>query len=376
VASASLLVLLTGLAWWFSRPKRVASEPAGQVEAETKPKPKKPVTAASLKPLELTKPAGTDTVTGGDAATYRMNISNAASDSASDPRQINAGEKVAVQIVTLLKQEGTSKVHRPAFAKKISATQLPRPGESKPFEIQILTKGLPPGTFEVVFQLQSPSGIVIGTTDVTLEVKENLGECDLLGFDLLRTDSGRGADTYVRSGSSEDFGGKKILQARTRPGQKGQDHIYLRFDLSKNAFPIGELDRALLLLTVQPGGHQSTSKLAAYGIVSGLEEDWPQTGDGHLAWQNSPCRDGADGQQYLGEVTMDNSKDNLTKVPDGVRLYGEKLDEFLRSASSDLVTIVLIRNTKTDKPTLFKSREGTPKQAPALALRPRTKDPK
>lgn len=372
VVSASLLVLVTGLAWWFSRPRRVASEPAPQVEARAKPQSKKTVTAESLQPLALTTPTGTDTVTGGDAARYRMRISNAAVDSASDPRQINAGAKVAARIVTLLKHSGTPQVQRPTFAKRFSATQLPRPGESKEIEIQFLTGDLPPKSFEVQFELQSPSGHVIRSTSANLRVKENLGESDLLGFDLLRTRTGRGADTYVRSGSSDDLGGKNALQALRTAGQKEQEHIYLRFDLSKSEFPHDELDRAMLLLTVQPGGHQSTSEFTAYGIVSGLAEDWTETGDGHLTWLDSPCRDGIGGQQYLGELSMGNSKDRPKNVSDGVRLFGDEFDDFLRSVSSDLVTIVLIRNTQSEKPSLFKSREGKPKEAPALAMRRRT----
>jgi hypothetical protein len=228
---------------------------------------------------------------------------------------------------------------------------------------------LPPNAFDVRFELQTPSGNTITSTGASLTIEENLRDSDLLGFDLVRTRPGRGADTYVRSGSSEDFGGKDHLQAFSKGGRKEQDHIYLRFDLAKNAFPMSELDRAILLLTVQPGGHQSTSEFTAYGIVSGLNQDWQETGEGHLTWQDSPCRKGVGGQHYLGEFTMDNSKDNLKDVQDGVRLFGAELDDFLRSASSDLVTIVLIRNTQSDKPTLFKSREGKPKEAPALALR-------
>jgi hypothetical protein len=148
-----------------------------------------------------------------------------------------------------------------------------------------------------------------------------------------------------------------------------QEHIYLRFDLSKCTIAKDEIDRAVLLLTVAPGGHQATSNIDVYGITEGLDPQWVARKEGHLTWESSPCRDGIGGQKYLGQFTIDNFKDNLKDKPDGVRFFSKELDEFIRSAEDDLVTIVLIRENSADKPTRFKSRDGKPKVAPALAIR-------
>ena len=209
IAAAALLAL-AGVAWWLAKPDQVADKPATTVTQEA-PRPKvDPVAAASLRPLELTQVAGTSEVMSGDAARFKMRIANNAIDATTDPQAINADAKVAAQIVTFLQQNGGPNRKGPTFPKRISGTQLPRPGESKEIEIQFMTSGLAPDSFEVLFELQSPSGETISSATNALTVSENLREGDLLGFETLRSHAGRGADTYVREGSTDDFGGKLV----------------------------------------------------------------------------------------------------------------------------------------------------------------------
>jgi serine/threonine protein kinase len=365
--SAGVLITLGGLAWWFSQPKRVASKPAA-TETPIAAQPKQnPVTAASLKPLELTRVAGSSDVTSGDAARFKMRIANNAIGATSDPRAINADAKVAAQIVTFLRQNGGPKRKAPMFPTRISGSQLPRPGQSKEIEIQFITSGLALDRFQVLFELQSPSGEVISSSATSLQVGENFRVGDLLGFELLRSHAGRGADSYVREGSTDDFGGKPALRA-TQKGQQ-REHIYLRFDLSKSPVPRDELDRAVLLLTVAQGGLRSTSTINAYGIREGFDQNWVESGENHLTWQDSPCRTGVNKQQYLGQVTIQNSNDNLKDVGDAVRIFGAELDDFIRTTTADAITIALVRENNADQPTQFKSKEGKPNQAPVLALR-------
>ena len=204
----------------------------------------------------------------------------------------------------------------------------------------------------------------------TLQVAENFSQGELLGFGQLRTHAGRGADTYVASQSEDPQGSRAELRS-LRKGGSQQEHIYLRFDLSKAEVAKDAFDHAVLLLSVQPGGLQGKSILNVYGIQSRLEEEWKESGDGSLTWNNAPCRDGIGGQKYLGQLVVDNAKDHLSKVADGVRFFSNELDDFVRNAPGDLVTIVLIRESVADAATLFKSKEGKPSEAPALALRPK-----
>ncbi len=296
-----------------------------------------------------------------------MRIANNAIDATTDPQAINADAKVAAQIVTFLQRNGGPNRKGPTFPKRISGTQLPRPGESKEIEIQFMTSGLAPDSFQVLFELQSPSGETISSATEALTISENLGEGDLLGFETLRTHAGRGADTYAREGSIDDFGGHSSLRL-IRNG-KIQEHIYLRFDLSKSTIARNQLDRAVLLLTVEPGGLPSTSTINVYGIREGLDQDWAESGESHLDWQSSPCRISVNQQQYLGQVTMQNTGDNLKNLGDAVRIFGAELDDFIRTSTGNLVTIALVRENIANKPTQFKSKEGKPNQAPALALR-------
>ena len=125
----------------------------------------------------------------------------------------------------------------------------------------------------------------------------------------------------------------------------------------------------MLLLTTQGGGHVGVSEISAYGIVDGLAEDWVETKQDHLTWDQSPCQSGVGGQKFLGTCSLDNRGDQWKDKPDAVRLFGPGLDDFIRTAPSDQITILLIRENRAEKPNQFKSREGKPAQAPALALR-------
>lgn len=374
--AVAAVIVLCGLAWWLLSPDTNRKQ-VNIRQAPVIPEPRQPqrVTALSLRPLEL-QPinAGTRQVSSGEAARFRMRLVNQASDSAHDPRTINAGARVVAQVVTLLTPEGSNRVVRPTFARKFSPSQLPRPGESEEFEIQFLTNDLSPTSYEVAFELQSPTGDPISRIRETLRVEENFAHGELLGFEQLRTHAGRGADTYVVS-QSEDSQGSRAELRSLRKGGAQQEHIYLRFDLSKATVAKDAFDRAVLLLSVQAGGLQGKSVLNVYGIQSRLEQDWKETGEGSLTWNNAPCRDGIGGQQYLGPLVIDNFNDHLSKVADGVRFFSNELDDFLRNAPDDLVTIVLIRENVADAPTIFKSKEGKPGEAPALALRLQRPEP-
>ncbi len=396
VLSAALLiaVVVTVAAWRFTRQEgRVASTPSAtnQTDSRSAKTAPKTVSPKSLRPLELTPiSAGSARVASGEAARFRMRIVNHAADASVDPGRIHSQAKVAAQVATYLKNERGLKRKAPLFPKKFSPRQLPSPGESKPVEIQFITSGLVPGKFEVIFELQSPGGATIGTTSTQLVVTENLGEGDLLGFEILRTHAG-GGDTYVRNNSSDDFGSNKIARIHhVGSGKKAvTEHVYLQFDLSKSPVPKDEIDAAVLLLTLDKGSHQSTSTILAFGVSEGLPQDTLESRSRagsvgttsesppakehqppHLTWDRAPSRAGIESLSYLAQVTIDNGGDTLKGVVDGVRIHGANLDDFLRMAASDLVTIVLIRENKAEKPTCFSTKEGKPNQSPALAIRP------
>jgi serine/threonine protein kinase len=374
--AAAMVCLIAGAAWWASRPDVPTKTTIVRQQPVTPPSPRpRRVTALSLKPLELMPVnAGTRSVTAGEAARYQMIVRNNAADAAHDPRVVNAEAQVVAQIVTKLKSPESARVVQPTFAKKFSPTQLPRPGESEKIEIQFLTSDLSPADFEVSFELQTPAGDVISRINETLQVAENLAQGELLGFELLRTHAGQGADTYVASGNQQSMGAKPVLQA-SRKGGREQEHTYLRFDLSKANVGKEDLDRCVLLLTVQAAGLTGKSTINVYGVRSELQESWKETGDGALTWKTSPCRDGVGGQSFLGQFTIDNFKDHLSKSPDGVRFFSEALDDFIRSAPGEVVTLVLIRENVAQAATRFNSKEGKPAQAPALALRPKRPTP-
>ena len=75
--------------------------------------------------------------------------------------------------------------------------------------MQFLTVNMIPGEYEVEFQLQTPEGDEITSITDSLVIQEDLSKADLLGFEMLRTHRGKGADTYVQKNNGNDFGGNK-----------------------------------------------------------------------------------------------------------------------------------------------------------------------
>lgn len=327
------------------------------------------VTATSLRALNLENGgSGSRKVMSGQAARFKLRIANESTTPADDPSVINSDVKIVAQIATLLKRSDSTRVERPTFPKKILLSQLPRRSSSREFEIQFLTTNLRSGDYEIEFQLQTPDGSVIASITDKLDIQEDLANTDLLGFEILRTYQGKGADTYVQDKLKNDTGGEDIIQAMPGPEPQTQ-HIYLRFDLSKLLEDKKELDRALLLLTVAPGGQQTNARFKAYGITTNLPPEWRETGPRHLNWEASPCRENIRGQKYLGTFTFDNTKDRLKNSPDAVRFASRELDDFIREAKGTTVTLALFAESKSTRPSRFKSKEAQPREAPALAIR-------
>lgn len=338
--------------------------------------PQKRITATSLRPLTLLNGgAGSRKLMSGQAARYKLRIANESTSSANDPRVAHSSAKVVAQLVTLLKQSDVARVERPTFPKKISPSQIPRRGSSQEFEVQFLTSNLIPGEYEVEFQLQTPDGVVIATTTDSLTIQEDLAKADLLGFEILRTHRGKGADAYVQKNNENDFGGKKLLQAARGPTPPTQ-HIYLRFDLSKiSADDTSQIDRVMAILTVSQGGQQAPTAFMVYGITNSLKPDWTETGAGHLNWKSAPCSNGISGQKYLGRLTYDNTKDRLMNEPDAVRFASRELDDFIRDNDGQPVTLVFIPASNSNRPARFKSKEGSPEESPAIAIRYKQSSP-
>ena len=210
--SAVSLICMCGAIYGITNFGRKANDPPASTQ-RPKAAPPKRVTAASLRPLTLINGgAASRKIMSGQAARYKLRIANESNSSNDDPRVTNANTKVVAQLVTLLKQADVARVERPTFPQKILLTQIPRRGSSREFEVIFLTVDLIPGKYEVEFQLQTPDGSVIASINDSLEVQEDLAKADLLGFDLLRTHQGKGADTYVQKNSGNDFGGNDLIQ--------------------------------------------------------------------------------------------------------------------------------------------------------------------
>jgi len=375
VATAiSATVLLAGGVWFLAQPERIANQ-----RRVTKPTtvPSAVVTDASLKALQLKSVlAGSQSVPEGQQARFKMQLVNTATDGKSDPRVINARVKVVAQVKTFLKPDGGAKRVAPAFPKKLSIAQIPGLGLSSAIEIPFSTAGIPPGEYEVIFELQSPGGGLVGEESTRFLVVENLASADLLGFDILRTGRGRGADTFVDKDSTDDMGGRSFVAAHKHKSSGGEvsQHSYLRFDLKAlselNPMVDGSsrIDRVVLLLSIGNDGLRWQATINAYGVPADFQQDWGEKGEKHLTWATSPSAKQVESLPFLGQAEFDNTTGAQEKQPDQIRIFGTALDDYVRQASEN-VTILLVRQSSGETETRFESREGNAERAPALAIR-------
>ncbi|MGV3485488.1 MAG: protein kinase domain-containing protein [Planctomycetaceae bacterium] len=370
IASAvSAAILLIGGVWWILGRSPTASKPMA-VKTEIK---EPEVLASSLRPLQLDEVlAGSPSVPQGQQARFQIKLTNAASGGNEDPRAVNAGAKVAAQVRAYLGHPGQLKRPAPAFPKKLSIAQLPSLGKSAVIEMIFGTDGLPPGEYDVAFELQSPKGGKVSEVSTRFIVLENLANADLLGFELIRTAQGRGADTFIVKGSADDYGGRPFIAVdqRTVDGKPIVEHAYLRFDLQSRANAPSDIDRVVLLLSVEADGLRAKSTLNAYGVPPDFSKDWTEKGERHLTWDSSPSAGGVESYPFLGQVDVDNTNGSLEKQADKIRIFGTALDEYVRQ-SQETVTILLSRTTSGEKATRFSSREGSAEHSPALAIRDR-----
>ncbi len=359
--------------WMLSRQKQIANKPV-----VTKPVTQDPVVQdASLKPLQLKDVlAGSPSVTVGQQARFKMQLTNTAVDGKTDPRVVNSRAKVVAQVRTFLQRAGDAKFAAPAFPKKLTIAQIPAIRSSNVIEIPFGTAGLLPGDYEVFFELQSPRGGLISNASTRFSVIENLSTADLLGFDVLRTGRGRGSDTFVTKGADDDFGGRSFTATHNHKTGDTEfvQHAYLRFDLKALAESNptidakSEIDSVVLLLSVDNDGLQSNSTVNAYGVPADFKQDWAEKGDQHLTWATSPSANQIESLPFLGQVAFDNSNGAQEKQPDQIRIVGSALSDYVRQAN-EVVTILLVRKSGGEKETRFNSREGNAERAPALAIR-------
>jgi hypothetical protein len=381
----ALAVLIGGGVWWMLRD----GTPEELVEVATIAEEPPAVLAAGLEALKLTGKVVSDpAVPVGEVARFRLQLTNQAESSETDPRVRYSQAGQVARITTFLQQEGQIKRKAPAFPRAFSPKQLPAPGETQAIEIQFLTTKMALGSFDVIFELQSPAGANVDSITSRFEVLENLESGDLLGFNTIRTRAGTGADTFVRRGSTEDFGKQPALVVH-RAGEK-QGNVFavsfLRFDLSQLDPPsgmesdsvssvLGRIDRSALLLSVAADSHPGAGRITVHGWPADLQtpdgvgpQDWQETGEGHLTFESSPVATAMEGLIPLGELEFNNSGEGLKDQADGIRFVSRALDDFLRS-STGVVTLVLSQEGWLDYPTRFNSRDRSPELAPGLAVR-------
>ena len=184
----AIALLAVGLGtFWIRQPKKVAHRvsdsslitgPRSNEAASSGPgfetkstKPAKLISAQSLETLSIqVVPYQNPKVQSGNFVSRKLVFANDAETPQSDPRFVFRGTPKVAQIAVSLTLEGETLPNAPAFPQSFSAGRLPRRDKSIPVNITFTTKGLKVGTYELVFELQTPDGKAVSTTQMPLDI--------------------------------------------------------------------------------------------------------------------------------------------------------------------------------------------------------------
>ncbi|MEM0968653.1 MAG: DNRLRE domain-containing protein, partial [Verrucomicrobiota bacterium] len=185
------------------------------------------------------------------------------------------------------------------------------------------------------------------------------------GWMDLSTSQGRGQDAYVRFGDQHGSTGAHplLMVKETELVETNRRRIYLRFDLSQVSQ--NQIEAAELVLDIEPSGLGFSamvpdSRFTVLGLPG--NPDWSEEG---LRWAESPSMEEG---IPLGQFPIKRGQ-----ASGRVEFASSRLAEFLRNANSDLINLVIVRDTgELDRQGLvhaFASKEHPSAQAPTLRLK-------
>ncbi|WP_442509699.1 protein kinase domain-containing protein [Novipirellula sp. SH528] len=177
---------------------------------------------------------------------------------------------------------------------------------------------------------------------------------------------GIGADSSVRrgAGGGDPMGTNQAMAIQTRNNAE-LEHAYMRFDLGVIGKERAKIQDTKLVLTLVGDELPSDSALRLYGVDTPAAERWQESGRFALTWNNSYSKHGLDSLPLLAEAVLtekDNGEDRQ------ITIGGEVLTEFLRSAKSRSVTLILAGGRADNSLLAFSARERDPAEAPKLVL--------
>ncbi|WP_144057471.1 DNRLRE domain-containing protein, partial [Novipirellula maiorica] len=149
---------------------------------------------------------------------------------------------------------------------------------------------------------------------------------------------------------------------QTRNGAE-LEHAYMRFDLGAIGKERNKIQDAKLVLTLPGDERPSNATLRLYGVDTPAAERWQESGRFALTWGNSYSKRGLGSLPVLAETKI-TAKDNRNDRQ--VSIGGAELTEFLRSAKSRSVTLILAGGNADNSLLAFSSRERDSAEAPQL----------
>lgn len=162
----------------------------------------------------------------------------------------------------------------------------------------------------------------------------------------LTTASRRGKDAYVQTDPVDNHGSDVLLLVKNAQSHGFRRKAYLGFDLE--GIPVDRIREARLVLAMAPTGYGyasfiGTSTFSVYGLTDHALNNWNEN---TIHWDNAPAN-------RIGGGDIDpniTAKLGTFEVGEGVTsgefsLSGPDLTDFLRQATDDMVTFIIVRDT-------------------------------
>jgi hypothetical protein len=196
---------------------------------------------------------------------------------------------------------------------------------------------------------------------------------------VIRTSTGRGADTTVAPNLSGKQGSLSTIAVRDNP-KKPRDlsHGYLRFDLASMPFQKQNIDSVTLTLAVSGASRPAQASFKVHGVTNQLPQDWSESGLGELVWSESPSKNQFASLPVIAEASITGQPDPADGNRNLVVFEGTKLADFFRESESELVTLVISGGASNAKSIRFHSRENkdgvvTPSRGAFLLIKAKKK---
>ncbi len=186
---------------------------------------------------------------------------------------------------------------------------------------------------------------------------------------VITTDTGNGADAFVYSRSSGNFGASDVIAIKRDTALSGNNRKgYLRFDITSITQSISDISLELTYVGKTPDTSANPSTYRVYGLLDGhIGENW---GELAINWSNAPGNNTSstigvlpDETELLGTFALSFPG---TSVGDKVIFASDTLRDFVQADTDGMVTFIVVREQANFAIEYFTSKEHSTLSHPIL----------